>query len=42
MIGEPEIKRIGERVLGASRADQTEVEVFGNDPQVVRQLHERR
>src|SRR5947207_14164112 len=36
MIGESEIKRIGERVLGASRADQTEVEVFANDSALTR------
>ena len=36
MIGESEIKRIVERVLGASRADQTEVEVFANDSALTR------
>lgn len=36
MLGEPEVKRIARAVLGASRADQTEVEVFANDSALTR------
>jgi len=36
MLGEPEFKRIIERVLSASRADQTEVEVFANESALTR------
>ena len=36
MLGEPEFKRISEAVLSASRADQTEVEVFANDSALTR------
>ncbi len=36
MLGEPEIRRIARAVLGASRADQTEVEVFANDSALTR------
>ncbi|MBF6600336.1 MAG: TldD/PmbA family protein [Dehalococcoidia bacterium] len=36
MLGEGELKRIAEAVLGASRADQTEVEVFANDSALTR------
>ncbi len=36
MLGEQEVRRIAETVLGASRADQTEVEVFANDSALTR------
>jgi len=36
MLGETEIKRIAEIVLRASRADQTEVEVFANNSALTR------
>ena len=36
MLGEQEIRRIVQVVLGASRADQTEVEVFANDSALTR------
>ena len=36
MLGEQEIRRIVETVLGGSRADQTEVEVFANDSALTR------
>jgi predicted Zn-dependent protease len=36
MLGEAEIKRIAQAVLAASRADQTEVEVFANDSALTR------
>ena len=36
MIGESEVKRISQKVLGSSRADQTEVEVFANDSALTR------
>ncbi len=36
MLGEAEFKRIAQTVLGASRADQTEVEVFANDSALTR------
>jgi predicted Zn-dependent protease len=36
MLGEQEIRRIAEAVLSASRADQTEVEVFANDSALTR------
>ena len=36
MLGEQEIRRIAQTVLGASRADQTEVEVFANDSALTR------
>jgi len=36
MLGEGEIKRIAETVLAASRADQTEVEVFTNNSALTR------
>src|SRR6185436_6073369 len=36
MLGEQEIRRIAETVLAASRADQTEVEVFANDSALTR------
>jgi predicted Zn-dependent protease len=36
MLGETEIRRIVESVLGASRADQTEVQVFANNSALTR------
>jgi predicted Zn-dependent protease len=36
MLGEQEIRRIVDTVLGASRADQTEVEVFANNSALTR------
>jgi len=36
MLGEPEIRRIVETVMAASRADQTEVEVFANNSALTR------
>jgi PmbA protein len=36
MLGEAEVRRIAEVVLAASRADQTEVEVFANDSALTR------
>ncbi len=36
MLGESEIRRIANEVIGASRADQTEVEVFANDSALTR------
>lgn len=36
MLGEADIKRISQTVLGASRADQTEVEVFAHDSALTR------
>ena len=36
MLGEPEVRRIAQTVLAASRADQTEVEVFANDSALTR------
>ncbi len=36
MLGEPEIKRIVETAIAASRADQTEVEVFATDSALTR------
>lgn len=36
MLGEQEVRRIAETVLAASRADQTEVEVFANDSALTR------
>jgi predicted Zn-dependent protease len=36
MLGEQEIRRIADAVLAASRADQTEVEVFANDSALTR------
>jgi PmbA protein len=36
MLGEQEIRRIAETVLSATRADQTEVEVFANDSALTR------
>ncbi len=36
MLGEQEVRRIAETVLSASRADQTEVEVFANDSALTR------
>src|SRR5437762_120302 len=36
MLGEAEVRRIAETVLGASRADQAEVEVFANDSALTR------
>ncbi|MDP9237250.1 MAG: TldD/PmbA family protein [Chloroflexota bacterium] len=36
MLGESEIKRIADTVLGASRADQTEVAVFANNSALTR------
>jgi PmbA protein len=36
MLGESEIKRIADTVLSASRADQTEVEVFSNNSALTR------
>ncbi len=36
MLGEQELRRIAETVLRASRADQTEVEVFANDSALTR------
>jgi len=36
MLGEPEIRRIIETVIAASRADQTEVEVFANNSALTR------
>lgn len=36
MLGEPEVRRIVDTVIRASRADQTEVEVFSNDSALTR------
>ncbi len=36
MLGEPEFRRIAQTVLGASRADQTDVEIFANDSALTR------
>jgi predicted Zn-dependent protease len=36
MLGETEVRRVVETVLSASRADQTEVEVFSNDSALTR------
>jgi predicted Zn-dependent protease len=36
MLGETEIRRVVETVLGASRADQTEVQLFANDSALTR------
>ncbi|MBI5289008.1 MAG: TldD/PmbA family protein [Chloroflexi bacterium] len=36
MLGEPEVRRIVDTVLNASRADQTEVEVFSNNSALTR------
>ena len=36
MLGEAEMRRIAETVLGASRADQTEVEVFWHNSALTR------
>src|SRR5437762_11021736 len=36
MLGEAEVRRIAETVLSASRADQTEVEVFANNSALTR------
>jgi predicted Zn-dependent protease len=36
MLGEPEVRRIAQAVIGESRADQTEVEVFSNGSALTR------
>ncbi len=36
MLGEPEIRRIAESVIKASRADQTEVQIFANNSALTR------